>query len=171
MKQNASLDAFFWINAHDAGLVRFLPDYFVLFACNVVAQEIRYPIDVLNIEGAAGPSMFVEWCESGIVTLQDPEEPVDWYQRGENAAIALAIERGYFLLIDDANPYHFAKSKGLKVVGTADLTVFVYDQGRLSYDEAVVMVKRLRCSEKQKRDAMVALEILARERGDRDGAK
>lgn len=56
-------------------------------------------------------------------------------------------------------------------VGIADLTVFLFDQGRLSYDEAVAMVKRLRCSEKQKRDAMVALEILARERGGRDGAK
>ncbi|MBS1253918.1 MAG: hypothetical protein MAG451_02972 [Anaerolineales bacterium] len=82
MKQNVSLDASFWINACNADLVQFLSDYFVLFACNVVAQEIRYPLDVLNIEGVAGPSLFVEWCESDIVTLQDPEEPVDWYQRG-----------------------------------------------------------------------------------------
>jgi predicted nucleic acid-binding protein len=167
VKQNASLDASFWINACNADLVWFLPDYFALFVCNAVAQEIRYPLDVLNIQ-ATGPSLFVEWCESGTVTLQDPQEAVDWFQRGENAAIALAIERGYFLLMDDANPYHFARSKGLKVVGTADLTVFLYDQGRLSYDQAVTRVKELRSSEKQKRQAMIALETLARVRGDRD---
>ena len=170
VKQNASLDASFWINAYDANLVEFLPEYFVLFVCGMVAQEIRYPLDVLGVEGAAGPSLFVEWCESGVITLQDPREPVDWFEKGENAAIALAMERGYWLLMDDANPYHYAKSKNLKVVGTAELTVFLYDQGRLSYGEATATVKKLRSSKKQKRDAMIALEILARERGDRNGA-
>lgn len=171
VKQNASLDASFWINAYNADLVRFLPDYFVLFACSVVVQEIRYPLDVLRIEEAAGPSLFVEWCESGVITVQDPEKPVDWFQKGENAAIALAIEHGYFLLMDDANPYHFAKSKHLKVIGTAELAVFLYDQGQLSHEESAAAVKRLGCSKKQKRDAMIALEILARERGDRDVAE
>ncbi len=171
VKQNASLDASFWINAFDADLVEFLPEYFVLYVCSVVAEEIRYPLDVLGIEDAASPSLFVEWCESGVITLQDPEEPVDWFEKGENAAIALAMERGYLLLMDDANPYHYAKSKHLKVVGTAELTVFLYDQGKLSYKESVATVKKLRSSKKQKRDAMIALEILARERGDRDATE
>lgn len=84
------------------------------------------------------------------------------YPRGENAAIALAIERGYFLLIDEASAYHFAKSQGLKVVGTMDFAVFLYDQGRLSYPAAISTIKALRVSEKLKREAMIALEILGR---------
>jgi hypothetical protein len=32
-KQNASLDASFWINACTVGLIKFVPDYFILFAC------------------------------------------------------------------------------------------------------------------------------------------
>jgi len=102
--------------------------------------------------------------------LQDPQARVDWFQRGENAAIALAIERGYFLLIGDASPYHFAKSQGLKVVGTTDFAVFLYDQGRLSYLAAISTIKALRASEKLKREAMIALEILARARGEEDVA-
>jgi len=170
MKQNASLDASFWINAHDAGLVRFLPHYFQLYACGMVAREIRYPLDVLGMKEATGPSLFVEWCQSGISSLAEPQKPVDWYQAGENAAIALAIEREYFLLIDDANPYHFAKSRGLPVIGTADLAVFLYDQGRLTHREASAAIQALRSSRKQKRDALIALENLAREKGDRDVA-
>jgi predicted nucleic acid-binding protein len=165
VKQNASLDASFWINAYDADLVRFLTDYFRLFVCGSVAKEIRYPLDELGVKEAAGPSLFVKWCQSGVISLEDPQKPVNWYQAGENAAIALAIERKYFLLIDDANPYHFAKSQGLKVVGTADLAVFLYDQGRLTHAETVAALKALRSSKKQKRDAMIALGILAREKG------
>lgn len=168
MKQNASLDASFWINAHDANLVRFLPDYFQLFVCQAVAEEIRYPLDVLGIEDANGPLLFVEWCRSGIINLAEPRKPVDWYQAGENAAIALAIEQGYFLLIDDANPYHLARSQGLSVIGTADLAVFLYDQGRLTYEETTAAIQALRSSKKQKRDALITLANLAREKGKQD---
>jgi hypothetical protein len=166
-KQNASLDASFWINAFDGGIIHFLPEYFNLFICRVTAGEIRYPLDILGIP-AAGPVLFDQWCKSGTVTLQNPQAPVDWFQRGENAAIALAIENEYFLLIDDANPYHFAKSRGLKVVGTMDFTVLLYDQGRLSYPAAMSTIKTFRASEKLKRSAMITLESLARIRGDKD---
>ncbi len=169
-KQNASLDASFWINAFDGGIIHFLPEYFNLFICSVTAGEIRYPLDVLDIP-AAGPVLFDQWCESGTITLQDPQAPVDWFQRGENAAIALAIENGYFLLIDDANPYHLAKSQGLKVVGTMDLTVFLYDQGRLSYPAAMSTIKALRAGNKLKREAMIALETLVRAKGEKDAEK
>lgn len=163
-KSSASLDASFWINACAGGLVRFALDYFDLFAAQVVAQEIRYPLDVLGIESASSV-LFDAWCRSGRVTLQDPQTPVDWFQRGENAAVALAIERGYFLLIDDANPYHKAKSHGIKVVGTGDWAVFLYDQGRLAYDAALSAISRTRASRQQKREAIEALEMLARRKG------
>ena len=83
VKQNASLDASFWINAYDADLIRFLLDYFRLFVCRSVAGEIRYPLDVLGIKEAACPSLFVEWCKSGIITLEDPRKPVNciWQER------------------------------------------------------------------------------------------
>jgi hypothetical protein len=161
MKQNASLDASFWINACEGNLVEFLPDYFFLFASSIVAREIRYPLDVLEIE-AKTPLLFNQWCNSGQVDLQDPVSPVDWFQQGENAAIALAIEQGYFLLIDDTNPYHRAKSVGLKVIGTNDFAVFLVDQGRLSPKAATAAIKKMRTGKKQKQNALLAVESLSR---------
>ena len=47
-KRDAALDASFWINAHRAGLVECLPDYFNLFAPTAVIEEIEHlPEDVL----------------------------------------------------------------------------------------------------------------------------
>lgn len=167
MKQNASLDASFWINAFAAGLVQFLSDYFELFVCDEVAREITYPLDVLRIAGAAGPSLFRQWCSAGRITQQNPDQPVDWFQPGENAAIALAAEHGYWLLMDDANPYHQAKSKGLRVIGSAEFAVFLYDQDRLTYQQSLQALRQVRSSKAQRRDAQVVLESLARSRGDR----
>lgn len=167
MKQNASLDASFWINAYNADLVEFLPNYFVVFVCDEVASEITYPLDVLKIKVAASPLLFQEWCSSGHITQQNPAKPVDWFHVGENAAIALAIEHGYWLLMDDANPYHMAKSRGLRVVGTADLAVFLYDQEQLTYEQCVQAFERLRSSKQQRRNALIVLEKLARAKGER----
>lgn len=166
MKQNASLDASFWINACHADLVRFVFDYFHLFVCQRVVDEIRYPITHLGIE-AVCPSQLDEGIRASQIVIQEPRQSVDWFQAGENAAVGLAIERGYVLLIDDANPFHFAKSKGLKVVGTLDLLVFLRDQDRLSHADAASAIGRVRASKRQIRQAHVALEILAREKGEK----
>ncbi len=166
VKQNASLDASFWINSCNADVVNYLSDFFNLFICQPVVEEIRYPLTRLGIE-ANSQSLLDERIQSGQVTVQNPEQPVAWFQRGENAAIALAVEQGHVLLIDDANPFHFAKSKGLRVIGTLDFLVFLYDQSRLSHAETAAAIARVRASKKQIRQALIALEILARERGDK----
>lgn len=71
-KQNASLDASFWIKAHAAGLTSFLLDYFNLFVPQAVADEICYPLRVLGFP-AAGSKLFDEWCQSGQITLQESQ--------------------------------------------------------------------------------------------------
>lgn len=164
MNQNASLDASFWINACAGNVVQFVPRYFHLFTPDVVAREIRYPLDILGIE-ATSVTLFDKWCRQGKVVLQNPKLPVDWFQRGENAAIALAIEYHYFLLIDDANPYHRARAAGLKVIGTAEFVILLYDHARLAHQEATEAIKHTHASKKQKRQALITLETLARQKG------
>lgn len=118
-KPNAVLDASFWINAHHGGLVDYLPDYFNLFAPTAVIQEIEYtPPDVDQLTPAG--ETFRQWRQSGRLKLQDPSKPADWFHPGENAAIGLAEEQGYVLLIDDQAPYHLAKARGLRVIASAD---------------------------------------------------
>lgn len=164
MKQNASLDASFWINACAANIVEFAPSYFQLYASTTVAEEIRYPLTVLGIESLSA-ILFNQWVETGVITLQDAQINIDWFQRGENAALALAIQYGYWLLMDDANPYHRARSAGLKVVGTSELVVLLFDHNYLAHDVAVAAIKQTNASQRLKRDSLVMLEFLARRKG------
>jgi len=165
MKQNASLDASFWINVCAGNIVHLVSDYFQLFTPEVAAQEIRYPITALGVK-ARTAVLFNEWIKSGDIQLQEPAKPVDWFQSGENAAIALAVERGYFLLIDDANPYHRAKAAGLKVVGSSELAILFYEHGRITYEITVTAIRQTHASKKQKRLALTTLETLKRLKGN-----
>ncbi len=164
VKQNASVDASFWINACRGEIIAHVPAYFVLFAPNIVAAEVRYPQTVLGI-AAHSSVIFDTWVAAGQVVIQDPQTPVDWFQVGENSAIALAIEQKYFLLMDDANPYHRAKAAGLSVVGAAELTVLCFDHGRISYIQAVDAIKQIRANKQLKRQSLTLLETLARRKG------
>ena len=164
VKQNASLDASFWINACAGNIIEFTLHYFYLFAPSIVAEEIRYPLHVLGMQ-ATSSLLFNQWVGSGKIMLQEPNAPVDWFQQGENAAIALAVEQNYFLLMDDANPYHRAKSMGLNIIGTAEFTILLFDQGHLTYAAAVDAIKQARASKPQKRKGLTVLESLARRKG------
>ncbi|MBE2197385.1 MAG: hypothetical protein IAE79_02165 [Anaerolinea sp.] len=94
MKQNASMDASFWINVCVSNIAHFVSNYFQLFTPIIVAQEIRYPLDKLGIK-AHTAMLFNEWVQAGKITLQEPATVVDWFQAGENAAIALTREQNY----------------------------------------------------------------------------
>jgi predicted nucleic acid-binding protein len=161
MKHNASFDASFWINICACEIVDHVLDYFNLYTTKEVAAEIRYPLRVLGIRSKS-VILFNSWLEQNLIKLQDPKEPVSWFQSGENAAIALAIEKKYFLLIDDANPYHRAKSAGLQVVGSPDFTVYLYDQDRINHSAALEALKQMQLNKKLRKTAMVALETLKR---------
>jgi len=162
----ASLDASFWINAHQAGLTPFLPEYFQLFVCSEVEREILHPLTTKGLPVAAA-LQFQEWCEAKIITRQELAQPVDWYHVGENAAIALAIDGHYVLLIDDQNPYHFARSRGLRVVNSADFAVLLYHAGKLSYTAAESTIVRLGLGRHLARTALAVLAALARRKGER----
>lgn len=164
MKQSASIDASFWINACRGDIILYVADYFHLFSPAVVAAEIRYPLTVLGIP-ARSSVLFDAWLEAGKVVIQEPQKAVAWFHAGENAAIALAIEHQYFLLIDDANPYHRARSAGVQVVGTAEFTVLLFDHGRLTYMLAVDAINQTNAGKQMKRTALTMLETVARQKG------
>jgi hypothetical protein len=68
--------------------------------------------------------------------------------------------------MDDANPYHRAKAVGLKIVGSSELVILLYDQERISFETAVSAVQRTHASKPQKRLALTTLETLKRFKGD-----
>lgn len=161
LKPNASVDASFLINLCAGEIADYIFGYFHLYATRSVTTEIRYPLDALGID-TSSVSQFNFWVANQAITIEDPAQSVDWYQRGENDAIALAQERGYFLLIDDAHPYHRAKSVGLRVVGSAEFAVLLFDHKKLTQEAATTAIKRIRINKQQRRFALTFLESLAR---------
>jgi hypothetical protein len=162
----ASLDASFWINAHQAGLTCFLPEFFQLLVCADVEREVLYPLTTQGLPVPAALQL-QEWCAGEIIIRQSPANPVDWYHVGENAAIALAMENRCVLLLDDQNPYHFARAHNLKVVSTADFVVLLYVTGRLSHGVAEATIGRLGLGKRLARTALTVLAVLAERRGER----
>jgi len=164
-KRNATLDTSFWINASRASIIGFLSDYFDLFVCQAVIDEVLYSINVLG-SPAEGALLFQRWLQAGRMTRMEPQEPVDWFDPGENQAATLAIEQGYLLLIDDRYAYHFAKSRGVTVFSTPAFVVWLYRDQRLDYVQACLALGRLQAEKKLRRAALVALYQMARARGD-----
>lgn len=168
MKQCASLDASFWINICAGNVVTYIIDYFYLYAAAIVAREIRYPLAVLGMS-AQTALLFNNWVETGTVTILNPKQPLDWFQEGENAAMALALEHNWFLLMDDANPYHRAKTAGLKVIGSSEWCILLYDHGRLTFDQARTAIQKTHTGKRLKRHALILLEELRRYKEDENG--
>jgi hypothetical protein len=138
-----------WIDSLSA---RLLPT----FVCSTVEREVLHPLTVKGLPVAAA-LQFRNWCDKEIIVRQDPIQAVDWYHTGENAATALAIENDYVLLIDDQNPYHFARSRGLKVVNSADFVVLLYSAGQLAYATAESTIGGLGLGKHLGRTALAAL--------------
>lgn len=166
MPHDAALDSSFWIDAFRAQIVDYLPDDYVLRVPPAVVEEIEQPISTTGQPSAAG-AMFKEWREAGKLHLEEPAKPVDWFQAGENAAIALAIEHGYRLLLDDNPPYHRATEQGIKIVSTADFIAALYGEGRLNYTEAVARLKATDINKDAMRKTLELIARIAQAKGER----
>jgi predicted nucleic acid-binding protein len=138
----ATLDTSFWITAFRAGLLIAPVGLFHLAVTDTVVEEIRYPARHL---GVPSPDIIVleEWLASGKLRRENPRRALPLFGLGEAAAIALAEEQGYFLLMDDGRPYQFAKGRGLQVVGTPDLAVVLYDRQHITLQEVRTMLRSL----------------------------
>lgn len=155
------MDASFWINCCAGGIVQFVPSYFQLLVTTPVVSEIRYPLVFLGMK-TYSVDTFEQWISDGRIVLRDPDLSAEWFHPGENAAIALAVESASWLLIDDANPYHRAKAFGLRVIGTADFAILLFDQGHITADTAFKALRAVRISKGQRRQALSLLETLIR---------
>lgn len=162
VKQNALMDASFWINCCAGGIVQFVPAYFQLLVSTPVVNEIRYPFVFLGMK-TYSVDTFEQWIGDGRIVLRDPALPIEWFQTGENAAIGLAVESDSWLLIDDANPYHRAKAFSASAsLERRAFTILLFDQGKITADIAFNALRAMRISRGQRRQALSLLETLIR---------
>jgi predicted nucleic acid-binding protein len=162
----ATLDTSFWINAFRARLLRRLVELFRLAITDAVVEEIRYPARHLGVP-APDTAVLEEWLANGTLRRENPRQALPLFGPGEAAAIALAEEQGYMLLMDDGRPYQYAKGRGLRVIGTPDLVVVLYDRQHVRLQEARTMLHSLLgVSTRIVEAAGAMLEGIARARGE-----
>lgn len=137
MKQNATLDSSFWINAQRAGLLSDVLQRFNLSYAPAVAAELSRSV--------ASGREFWRLVAEGVLTEASPRsEPVKTFGSGERGAMNLASEhRDWILLMDDRRPLVEAQRLGLKTLCTPVLIVELFDQERLSLPEALQSLARL----------------------------
>lgn len=69
--------------------------------------------------------------------------------------------------MDDGRPYQYASSRGIRVVGTPDLVVMLYDRQRVTLQEAQAMLgSLLGVSAHIVTAAAALLQDIARHRGE-----
>ena len=137
MKQNATLDSSFWINAHRSGLLPQVLERFRLHYAPEVAAE-------LSLDFASGRE-FWRLAGEGILTEAIPQaDEVRGFGSGERAAMNLALEhRDWVLLIDDRRPLAEAQRMGLKTLCTPVLVVDLFEKGLWRLQDAVRQLARL----------------------------
>jgi hypothetical protein len=131
VKQNATLDSSFWINAAAGGLLDYFLEDFALYIVPAVERELpeTYP------SGARLHRLLTE----GRVTLAAPEViALEQFGPGEREAISLAAQhREWTLLLDDLRPFRAAVEMGLTPISTPAYAASLY--GRRVLDEAGVL--------------------------------
>jgi predicted nucleic acid-binding protein len=65
------------------------------------------------------------------------------YGDGERAAINLALEQKFLLLIDDWRPYEAAQATGVEVVNSVAYLVGLYEQKRITLERALQALARM----------------------------
>ena len=70
-------------------------------------------------------------------------EKIKLYGDGERAAINLALERKFLLLIDDWRPYEAAQAAGVDVVNCLAYLIGIYEQRRITLERALQALAKI----------------------------
>lgn len=137
VKQSATLDSSFWINAHRAGLLPAVLRRYVLYYPVAVGTEL--------VESFPSGREFWRLARAGnIGEVTTTLAVVHEFGPGEREAINVALAHpDWVLLMDDRRPLEAATRLGLNVLCTPVLTVALAMEGSLSAAEAVATLARL----------------------------
>jgi predicted nucleic acid-binding protein len=137
VKQNATLDSSFWINAVAGGLLDYLLDDFVLSLAPAVEQE-------LPASSPSGARLRRLIQEQSITVVAPTVHVLDRFGPGERAAIALAMQhRDWTLLLDDLRPFRAAVEMGLSPVSTPAYAAILYERRVLDEVAVLTVLARL----------------------------
>jgi len=130
MRKGAIFDSSFWVHAVYLDLVDFLLADYELLCPRAVAKEL----------GRDNPTSLrlKALLTAKTIQLVTPKvEKIKLYGEGERAAINLALERKFLLLIDDWRPYEAARAAGVDVANTPAYLVQLFGQDRIPLERVL----------------------------------
>ncbi|MCE7987192.1 MAG: hypothetical protein DYG89_38970 [Caldilinea sp. CFX5] len=165
---NASLDTSFWTYASQVGVAPYLFNFFGVHYCQAVRNEIitTNPKETTLVYPQA--ILFMVFEEDGRLQQIEPQKPLTLFGVGEAHAIALAKERQWVLLTNDARPLFYARSLGITAVSVAGFCVLLYAEGIITLNAVTGFVKRLSVTTSATliAEATHTIAEVARERGE-----
>lgn len=132
----ATFDSSFWVHAVYLDLVEFLFADFDLICTKAVENE-------LGGDNPTSRQLKQLLAEKSIKRAAPRSEKIKLYGDGERAAINLALERGWLLLIDDWRPYETAQAVGVEVVNSLAYLIGLYEQKRISLERVLQALAKM----------------------------
>ena len=136
-KQSAVMETSFWVLGHRVDILSYLNRFFRIYVPDVVRSEVlapdpRYPQRVYGYQ-----EMFTLLEGENVLSIRNPARSLSHFHAGEAAAVALALEEGWWLLINEQRALTFARQRGIKAVTVPEFIVFLYEMHILSYRSAL----------------------------------
>lgn len=132
----ATFDSSFWVHAVYLDLVEFLLADFDLICTKAVENE-------LGRDNPTSRQLKQLLAEKRIRRAASRSEKIKLYGDGERAAINLALERGWLLLIDDWRPYEAAQAVGVEVVNSLAYLIGLYEQKRILLERVIQALAKM----------------------------
>jgi len=167
-KQNAVIDTSFWVLGHRVDVLPYLFRFFTLFVPEAVRIEIltpdpRYPQRVYGYQ-----ELFSLLEGKAMLTIRNPDQSVPPFHAGEAAALALAQQERWWLLINEQRALNFARRQNIKAVTVPELIVYLYETRILSQHSAQQKLDGIAANTGRQvmQAARQALEALVETRGE-----
>jgi predicted nucleic acid-binding protein len=117
-------------------LVEFLLSDFELICTKAVENE-------LGRDNPTSRRLKALLADKSIKRAAPRSAKIKLYGDGERAAINLALEQKFVLLIDDWRPYEAAQATGVEVVNSLAYLVGLYEQKRITVERALKALARM----------------------------
>ena len=137
VKQSATLDSSFWINAHRTGLLPYLQTRYRLTYPPAVARELD--------ERFASGAEFWRLVRNGeLDEVGCIADRIGQFGSGEREAINVGLEHpDWLVFLDDRRPFEEATRLGVRAVCSPALVVMLAREAAVTKEEALTLLARL----------------------------
>lgn len=168
-KQSAVMETSFWVLGHRIDILTYLFRFFRIFVPEAVRLEVLAPDPRYPQRAYGYQEMFRLLEDQDLLSGCNPTQSLQQFHFGEAAALGLALEKEWWILINEQRPLTFARRRGIKAVTVPEFIVYLYQAQMLSYRSALSKLDGIAPNTGQQvmLAARQAFMALAQSRGER----